>query len=351
MRKMLGNALVPLALFLLASCASAPPSRTSGAAQAIGQTQQSDGKGRAMALVQGGVDAGQPVPAAPQPQSATASSAAPASVDMPPPQPGQLTPEEDAYLQNYLARLNYLVYYNENAKIDPAVAKAAVTQANRYLIEKLGLSVIDFDQIEKNKKDYQDVYRSETGGQIGIVQYIAQKHNADVYLEIDFTVANETRDGKYYATAQGSMKIYDTSTAGLLGSVALVGKQAFHPSSAALAATNAVAGTVWDAMPKITEQSKSLLKGSLSRGVRYEVIIQNTPDSKAISQIRRALAKKLREVEQVSYSPEETKLYLYTFQKGDKVEDAMYDAASAANMNDLYLVFSRGKSFTFNSGM
>ncbi|MDP3176877.1 MAG: hypothetical protein Q8M76_03165 [Spirochaetaceae bacterium] len=350
MRKMVGNAFVLLALVLFTSCASAPPAREPAASTA-GPAQQSDGKGRAMALVQGGANAGQPVPAASQPEAAAPSASVAASVDQPPPLPGQLSPEEEAYLQNYLARLNYLVYYNETTSIEPAVAKAAVTQANRYLIEKLGLSVIDYDQIEKNKKDQQAAYKAETGGQIGIIQYLAQKFNAEVYVEIDFTVANETRDGKHYATAQGSMKIFDTSTSGLLGSVALVGKQAFHPSSAALATTNAVAGTVWDAMPKMTEQAKSLLKGSLSRGVRYEVIIQNTPDSKAISQVRRALAKKVREVEQVSYSPEETKLYVYTFQKGDKVEDAMYDAAAAANMNDLYLVYSRGKSYSFNSGM
>jgi len=351
MRKMVGNAFVLLALVLFAACASAPPARVPAATPTAGPAQQSDGKGRAMALVQGGVEAGQPVPAASQPQPAAPAASAAASADQPPPPPGQLSPEEEAYLQNYLARLNYLVYYNENTAIEPAVAKAAVTQANRYLIEKQGLSVIDFDQIEKNKKDQQAAYKAETGGQIGIIQYIAQKFNADVYVEIDFTVANETRDGKYYATAQGSMKIFDTSTSGLLGSVALVGKQAFHPSSAALATTNAVAGTVWDAMPKMTEQAKSLLKGSLARGVRYEVVIQNTPDSRAISALRRALAKKVREVEQVSYSPEETKLYVYTFQKGDKVEDAMYDAASAASMNDVYLVYSRGKAYTFNSGM
>jgi len=59
----------------------------------------------------------------------------------------------------------------------------------------------------------------------------------------------------------------------------------------------------------------------------------------------------MRDVEQVSYSPNETKLYLYTFQNGDKVEDAMYDAATTAGLNDLNLVYSRGKSYTFDSGL
>jgi len=244
-----------------------------------------------------------------------------------------------------------MVFYNEDAKIDPKLAKVAVSQANRYLLEKLGLSVIDFDQIEKNKKDQQTAYESETGGSIDLIQYLAQKLNADVYVEIDFALTNETRDGKFYASAQGSMKIYDTSTASLLGSIVLSSQTAFSPNSADAAATNAIASTVWIAMPKMIDQSKALLTNALTRGIRYEVVIQKTPDSKQVSQLRRALAKKMREVEQVSYSAGTTKLYLYTFQKGDKVEDAMYEAGAAAGMNDLNLVYSRGKSYTFDSGL
>jgi len=122
-------------------------------------------------------------------------------------------------------------------------------------------------------------------------------------------------------------------------------------SQADAALTNAVAASVWNAMPKMTDQTRVLLKNSLARGIRYEVILQKTPDSKQVSTLRRALAKKVREVEQVSYSPNETKLYLYSFMGRDKIEDAMYDAAAAAALPDLNLVYSRGKSFTFSSGL
>ena len=359
MQKAFSAAALFSVILFVASCASSPPSQPkpqpSGPSTASSQTPNA-AQARAQAIVQGGAEVGQgsPAPAASSPApAAPAASATPAAVstDQPPPPPGQLTPEEQAYLQNYLARLNYMVYYNEDAKVDPQVAKIAVSQANRYLIEKLGLSVIDFDQIEKNKKDQQAAYQAETGGSIDIIQYLAQKFNADVYVEIDFTVNSENRDGKYYASAQGSMKIFDTSTAALLGSIAFQSQPAFSPTSADAAIQNAVAASVWIAMPKMTDQAKALLQNSLARGIRYEVVLQKTPDSRQISQLRRALAKKVREVEQVSYSPNETKLYVYTFQPRDKLEDEMYDAASAANMPDLNLVYSRGKSFTFNSGL
>jgi hypothetical protein len=341
-----------LALAILAaavSCASAPEAKAP--APAAPQSEPSAAKSRAADLVKSGADAGTPAPA-PAPAAPAAAQPAPAaSVDQPVPAPGQLSPEEQAYLQTYLSRLNYMVYYNEGAKIDAKYAKAAVSQANRYLIEKLGMSVMDFDQIEKNKKDQQTAYQSETGGGIDLIQYLAQKFNADVYVEIDFALTNETRDNKFYASAQGTMKIFDTSTATLLGSVVLSSQTAFSPNSADAAATNAIASTVWAAMPKMIDQSKELLKNSLSRGIRYEVILQKTPDSRQISNLRRALGKKIREVEQVSYSAGSTKLYLYTFQKGDKVEDAVYDAGASAGLNDINLVYSRGKSYTFDSGL
>jgi len=338
-----------LSIAFLASCASAPPP----AAPAGPNPAQE----RAKALVQGGLDAGAapvaPAPAAPQPTPAPAPAVAAVveSPDQPPPAPGVLSPAEQAYLQNYLGRLNYMVYYSDEAKVDPRFAKIAVSQANRFLIEQMGLSVIDFDQIEKNKKDQASAFQAETGGSMDLIQFIAQKLNADVYVELDFAVSSETRDGKYYASAQGSMKIFDTSTAGLLGSVAFMSQPAFSPNSMDAAVANAIAASVWTAMPKMTTQAKELIKNSLGRGVRYELVLQKTPDSKIVSQLRRALSKKIREVEQVSYSPNETKFYLYTFQGRDKVEDAVYDAGSSAGIPDVYLVYMRGKSFTFNTGL
>jgi hypothetical protein len=347
---------------LLVSCVSAPPPAEPKPAP-VEQTQPATttpsssqaGKDRAMALVQGGSSApGTPAaPAGSTPAGSTPAAAQASTVpaDSPPPAPGVMTPEEEAFLNNYLARLQYMVYYDESAGIAPQSAKVAVNQANRYLLEKLGLSVVDFDQIEKNKKDQQAAYQSETGGSIDLIQFIAQKYNADVYVEVSFTSTPSASGGKFYASAQGSMKIYDTSTAQLLGSVAFQSPQVMSTTSQESAVNNAVAASVWSAMPKMTDQSKMLVKNSMSRGVRYEVLIQNTPDSRQISNLRRGLARVVREVEQISYSPAETKLALYTFKSRDKIEDAVYDAADKAGLLDIYLVFSRGKAFTFNSGL
>lgn len=348
-----------LAAVLAVSCVGSPePAPDPAGASTASSSGSSALEDRAVALVQGTATPGTPGSASGGTGGSSGTgtgtggtTTTSGSEDVPPPPPGVMTAEEEAFLNNYLARLQYMVYFDEAAGIEPQVAKVAVTQANRYLLEKLGLSVVDFDQMEKIKKDQMAAYQAETGGSIDLVQYIAQKYNADVYVELSFTAASSTNGSRHYASAMGSMKLYDTSTGQLLGSVPFQSPEVMSAVSQDAARTAAIATSVWNAMPKMIDQSKALVKGTLSRGIRYEVVIQVTPDSRMVSSLRRSLARKVREVVLDSYSPSETKLAVYTFKSRDQVEDYIYDAADAAGMNDIYLVFSRGKVLTFNSGL
>jgi hypothetical protein len=347
-------------LLIFASCTTAP--------SAPPVNPQSD---RAKAIVQGTstpdfpatpASPGAPLPAQQSPgataqgivqqQSSVPQPPAPAPIAQTPASLSSgLTADEQAFLSNYLNRLSYMVYYNDASGMDPRLAKIAVTQANRYLIEKLGLSVIDFDQIEKNKKDQLGAYQAETGGSIGMIQYIAQKLNADVYVEIDMQANGGGYPGSYTGTAQGSMKIFDTSTAILLGSITFLSPATFSPVSMDAAVANAISASVWQAMPKVTEQSKTLLGNSFARGIRYELIVQQIPDARQAAQLIRALSRKFKEVEQLSFSPGETRIAIFAFDTKAKVQESIYDAGPAAMMADMYLLYMRGKSFTFNSGL
>lgn len=357
MKRHLGIVFAAAALTLMFfSCATPPPPQPANV--------ESD---RAKAIVQGTSTPDFPAtkaPAAPAAPGQGNSAAAQAIVQQTPPLPpatppaqvpaslsSEITPEERAFLSNYLNRLSYMVYYNDASGLDPRFAKMAVGQANRYLIEKLGLSVIDFDQIEKNKKDQLSAYQAETGGSIDMIQYLAQKFNADVYVEIDIKASGTGVPGNYSATAQGTMKIFETSTAILLGSVTFMSPATFNPASLDGAVGNAISASVWNAMPKVTDQAKALLGNSFARGIRYELIVQKTPDARQASQLVRALGRKFKEAEQLSFSPGETRIAIYAFDTKAKVQEAIYDAGPSALMPDLYLVYMRGKSFTFNSGL
>ena len=350
-------ALLPF-LAIVMSCATPPPPPASTPEQSkarqivqggpLQQAAPSPGQ-TAQNLVQSAPIPGQaaaPAPAAGTLAAPPAAGPAPEAV----PAAGGLTPQERAFLDNHLSRLSYMVYFDE-AGTDPALAKVAVTQANRYLIEKLGYSVIDFDTIQRNKKDQQAAYQAETGGSIDMIQYLAQKLNADVYVEISLKGSSEFRSGMHSASVQGAMKIFETSTATLLGSIAFASPPTVNPLSAQDAMANAAMASVWQSMPRLTEQTKELMRVSLARGLRFELILIGTGDARLVSQFERSLGAKLREVEKTSYSAGETRFSLFAFASRGAVEKAVYDAASAVGMKDAYLVYMRGKSFTFNSGL
>lgn len=334
----------------LVSCASAPP-------KPAGPTDESN---RAKQIVQGTSTPEMPVTTttiAPKSPSQAAQNIVSGQnqAAVPPAGPAvpgaSLSPEDQAFLANYLSRLSYMVYYNDAAGIDPRFAKMAVSQANRYLIEKLGLAAIDFDQIEKNKKDQLDAYQAETGGSIDMIQYLAQKFNADIYVEIDLKASASGAGNSFNGSAQGTMKLFETSTAQLLGSIAFMSPPTFSPVSPDAAVANAISASVWQAMPKVTDQAKALMAASTSRGVRYELLVQKLPDAKQAAAFVKALSRKFAEAEQISFSAGETRIALYAFMTKAKVQQAIYDAGAQAALPDLYLVYMRGKSFTFNSGL
>jgi hypothetical protein len=264
--------------------------------------------------------------------------------------PSEPSPEELKFLDSYLASLKYMVYYDEKAGTDPQLAKTAVAQANRYLIEKMNVQPIDFEAVEKKKADERSAYQAETGNSMDYIQFIAQKLNADIYAEISFATTGETNNGKYYCTVSGSMKLYNASTGDLLGSIALNSPKTVGPSSDQ-AATYAVTASVWMAMPKMTDQAKTLLKTAWRDGIRYDVVFQNTQDAKKMSQLKRQLGKKIRKIQQDSFSAQETRWSMYSFKRADDMENTIYDAADAVGLRDVYLVYQRGKSFVFNTGL
>jgi hypothetical protein len=355
MKRIRLGALCLCALFLILSCVSSPkPGKNGDSGSQPAAQEESAAKKRAKELVTGkpegsGADVAANAQGGADKVPADAAKAPVDTVDASD-LPAEPTADEIKFLESYLASLKYMVYYDEGAGISPQLAKTAIAQANRYLIEKMGVQPVDLDTVEKKKADERAAYQSETGNSIDYIQFIAQKLNADIYLEIAFGVQNETANGKYYSTATGSMKIYNASTGDLLGSIAMNSPKTVWSTQDG-ATANAITASVWMAMPKMADQSKALLKSAWKDGIRYEMVIQNTPDAKKVSQLKRQLLKKVRKIQQDSYSAQETRWSVYTFKKSDTIEDAVYDAAEMVGLRDINLVYSRGKSFVFNSGL
>ena len=263
----------------------------------------------------------------------------------------ELNAEEKKFIARYVSNMTYMVYFNEETAEDPFSMKAAIGMANEYLLSN-AMETVDLAQVEKLKKDQIMVYEEETGESISMLQWIAQKLNADVYIEIDGITSGESSGSKYYGQANITLKAYEASTGRLLGSQPWNSPKTISTASEEAARINALQTSVYKAMPIVISQSKAFMAKALGNGIKYEVIIQNTPDSRLMSSFRRKLKRKVKEVETVNQSPEETKYHIYILGSIEDLVDEIYDVAETIpGLEGMDQLLLRGKSVTFDSGL
>jgi hypothetical protein len=263
----------------------------------------------------------------------------------------ELTAEEKRIIARYVNNMTYMVYFNEEATEDPFYMKAAVGIANEYLTSN-AIEAIDFDQVESLKKDQQMAYEEETGQSISIIQWIAQKLNADVYIEIDGRTSGETSGDKYYGQANITLKGFEASTGRLLGSQPWNSPRTFSTASEQAAKINALQTSVYKAMPIVLDQAKAYMAKALTNGIKYELIVQNTFDSRMMSDFYRKMRRKAKDIKTVSQTAEETRYEVYLIGSVEDLVDMVYDVSdTVSGLDGIYQVVLRGKSVTFNTGM
>ena len=263
----------------------------------------------------------------------------------------ELTAEEKRIIARYVNNMTYMVFFNEEATEDPFYMKAAVGIANEYLTTS-AIEAIDIDQVEKLKKDRQMAYEEETGQSISIIQWIAQKLNADVYIEIDGRTSGETSGDKYYGQANITLKGFEASTGRLLGSQPWNSPRTFSTASEQAAKINALQTSVYKAMPIVIDQAKAYMAKALTNGIKYELIVQNTFDARMMSDFYRKMRRKAKDIKTVSQTAEETRYEVYLIGSVEDLVDLVYDVSdTVSGLEGIYQVVLRGKSVTFNTGM
>ncbi len=263
----------------------------------------------------------------------------------------EVTAEEKNFMRKYVDTLTYMVYFNDQTKEDPFLMKSAVSMANSYLVSN-GKTAVDYAEVEKLKKDQKVVYEEETGKEMSMIQWIAQKLNADVYIEIDAATEGESQGGNHYATAKVALKMFESSTGNLLGSVPYSSPRTFSRTSQKDAKSNALQSTLYKAMPVAVEQSKVLLGKAFERGIRYELVVQNTQDSRLMTRFRTKLRAKVKDLQVVNQSAEQTKYAVYLFGRIEDLEEIVVSVAdSIPGLEGMEQKLMRGKSITFDSGL
>lgn len=261
-----------------------------------------------------------------------------------------VTEEDIRFIRRYVDTMTYMVYFEET-KTDEFIMDSAVAQANSYLAAN-GMIAIDADQVEQLKEDQRLVYEEETAQEISLIQWVAQRLNADVYIKLDVTAEGSASGKSYYGNANVTLSMYETSTGQILGSVNRASQRTISRTSEADAVLNAVLSTVYSAMPYAIDQSKTQMAQNLRRGIRYEVVIQQTPDSRVMSTFRRRMRDRVRDLITVSQTADETRYEVFFLGRIDELEDLVYDVSELVpGLEGMYQVITRGKMITFNSGM
>ena len=339
---------------LLASCASSPNMTPPQEEEPAPATQKSEARDRAQELITGEKSESQPAPAnsaASSTETADTTGNTVTTMDVPSVEPApELSQKEKQFFENYLKRLKYMMVVKEGASVNEFQKRSILTKGNEYLL-KQGFDVVQYDQLLKNIEDQRSAYEAEAGSSMSITQYIAQKLGADVYVELDCSPRSFTENNRYYGEANFTANMYDPSTAELIGSVTFRTDRSISTSSEEDALLNALTAGTAQLMPRIIRDSTNVLRNRYSNGIRYQVIIQRTPDSRAISTFRRNLRSRVREIVMGPSAADQTTMDVYFFGSLSDLEDACYSAfEKTPGMESAYWVYTRGKTITFNTG-
>ncbi len=266
--------------------------------------------------------------------------------------PKNVTPKQASLINSIINNLTYMVYYDEKTVSNPFIAKTAVGMANKYLAEN-GFEYVDLDQVEQIKKDQADAYEEETGNSVSMIQWIAGKLNADIYIEVSVDTNARTKGGKYYGSASVSLKNFDASTGAGRGTAFYqTVPPAMSTVSTEAAVNNAVASATYNAIKKAVQQAEVYTRKDLVQGIKYSLVMQNTSDSKIMRAFMKGVERKVKSIRRVSTSPEETKYEVRLIGRIEDLEDIVYNVAdSISGLEGVSLVYQRGNSITFDTGL
>lgn len=264
----------------------------------------------------------------------------------------QVDPEQAKIIRNIVDNLVYMVYFNEETGGDAFLAKTAVGMANKYLSQQ-GLDYVDMDQVEQIKEDQMAAYEAETGQGVSVLQWIAGKLNADIYIEVSVDAETESKGSRYYGSASVSLKNYDASTGAGRGTAFY---QTVPPAMSTVstedAVNNAVASATYKAMQEALKQAENYTEKELRQGIKYQLVLQNTPDARTMRDFVNKMEREVQEIKRLSYSPAEAKYEIRLIGTITDLEDIVYDVSESVDgMGGIYLVYQRGSSITFDTGM
>jgi len=262
---------------------------------------------------------------------------------------------EADFIEQYVEDMVYMVYIDEKVTIAPEdefLLQKAVAIANDYLANQ-AIEAVLLEEVEKIKRDQRLVFEEFTGEEISVIQWIAQKLNADVYITVNVSVNAEQKGKNYYAQGSATLTAFESSTGRLMGSKTYAQPQkSWDPSSMKMAKISAVQTCISVIIDDIIITTKNYMTKALKKGIKYELFLQGTADTNTIATFIRKLKNKVKKVEIVYRNEEEAKYYVWLMGYVDDLEMIINEIKETIpGLEGMKTVSLRGKSITFNTGL
>ncbi|MEJ2662832.1 MAG: DUF6175 family protein [Spirochaetia bacterium] len=263
--------------------------------------------------------------------------------------------QDEQFIKTYLENLVYMVYIDEDTNVAPEnkfLLKKAVAVANDYLTSH-AMEAVLLDEVEKLKQDQETLYQEDSGGDISVVQWLAQKLNADVYITLNLRITSETKRKNHFAQASITLTAFESSTGRLMGSKTYnQPEKSFSPTSEEEAKINAVEVSVKRIMQDIIDTSREYMKKALKKGIKYEVFLDGAGDSGVIGEFIASLKRRVKDVQTVYRTDEQAKCYVWALVTNQDLEQLVLDTAKTIpGLEGMVTVSVRRKSLTFSTGL
>lgn len=260
---------------------------------------------------------------------------------------------QKALVEEVSRNLLYMVYFKEGGAEDPSILKAAVSSANKWLLEH-DYNLVEFETIEKIKKESRQIYESQSGEVLAPMDWIAQDQGVDVVLELDVSTTAQSQGKSHSASANLIINIKDPSTGKLTGTTTSSNPAVQSAVDQYDARFKAVASAVYFSIPDAVDQSRKERARQMEKGIRYTIELQNTPDTKTTIDFRSRIRQdeNVVSIKEMSKTKTKTFLEVYYYGTADDLEElAFASAASVSGLENFDLVLKKGRNLIFETGM
>lgn len=205
----------------------------------------------------------------------------------------------------YLSTLQVMVTMEEQDELPAAAAKLLVAHVNNWLSMN-DVLLVDASTVEKIKTTQRKNWEQSTSGGMGYFQWMAQQVNAGLYLELATQVTAQSGTSGSAAQLTIFFNVRDPATADLLASLPFENRRITSSVGVDDAVRRSIPVAVAEGLPDAWAQISKKLEKSLSVGIEYQVVLQNTFDADAVEELRKKLATRSKSVLVSSSSEEQT---------------------------------------------